>query len=195
MFQEGTTHLHWVKGIGPLFNIKGVSIKNALDQGFKRIRFLKNIENPLEKQRISEHQDAWNFRILNTQVKVPPVETLYWCQVFRIPEKITQAKHHVIQFGSYIQKGNEDLVHHMEVFHCLTDSKVVIPSYAGPCNAAPPELSVCSRVIGAWAMGAEPLKYPLEAGLPIGGEDFNPYLRLEMHYNNPGLRAGIHKLE
>lgn len=122
-------------------------------------------------------------------MKIPPIETLYWCQIFKIPEKVANEKHHVIQFGSFIQKGNEDLVHHMEVFHCFTNPSVSIPSYAGPCDASPPELTVCSRVIGAWAMGAEPLRYPVEAGLPIGGSDFNPYVRLEMHYNNPGMRS------
>ncbi|CAL8069880.1 unnamed protein product [Orchesella dallaii] len=190
--EEGTTHLHWVKGTGPLYDIKGVSIKKALDHGFKRIRFLKNIESPEHKQeRINNLRDgsSWNFRILNTQVKVPAVETTYWCQIFKIPEGITKKKHHVIQFGSFIQKGSEDLVHHMEVFHCSVDPHKSIPMYAGPCDESPPELSVCSRVIGAWAMGAEPLSYPADAGLAIGGPDFNPYVRLEMHYNNPGKRA------
>lgn len=78
----------------------------------------------------------------------------------------------------------------MEVFHCLTDSTVEIPLYAGPCEKSPQEVKVCSKVIGAWAMGAEPLTYPQEAGYPIGGKEFNPYVRLEMHYNNPGLKSG-----
>jgi dopamine beta-monooxygenase len=29
-----------------------------------------------------------------------------------------------------------------------------------------------------------------EAGLPIGGPDFNPYIMLEVHYNNPEKRTG-----
>jgi dopamine beta-monooxygenase len=60
----------------------------------------------------------------------------------------------------------------------------------GPCDQSPKELKVCSKVIGAWAMGAEPLTYPIVAGYPIGGEGFNPYVRLEMHYNNPELKSG-----
>lgn len=39
-------------------------------------------------------------------------------------------------------------------------------------------------------MGAPPLKYPQEAGYPIGGKDFSPYVRIEMHYNNPKETAG-----
>lgn len=29
-----------------------------------------------------------------------------------------------------------------------------------------------------------------EAGLPIGGKDFSPYVMLEVHYNNPAKREG-----
>jgi len=30
-----------------------------------------------------------------------------------------------------------------------------------------------------------------EAGLPIGGSGYNPYVMLEVHYNNPEKRSGI----
>ena len=29
-----------------------------------------------------------------------------------------------------------------------------------------------------------------EAGLALGGEDYNPYVLLELHYNNPTLAPG-----
>lgn len=29
-----------------------------------------------------------------------------------------------------------------------------------------------------------------EAGLPIGGPDYNRFVMLEVHYNNPELKAG-----
>jgi dopamine beta-monooxygenase len=64
-------------------------------------------------------------------VKIGAVETTYWCHVMKVPEALLKKKHHVVQFGSVIQKGNEELVHHMEVFHCLAESSVEIPSYAG----------------------------------------------------------------
>jgi dopamine beta-monooxygenase len=40
-------------------------------------------------------------------------------------------------------------------------------------------------------MGAATFTYPKEAGLPFGGRDYNPYIRLEMHYNNPNLVSGV----
>jgi dopamine beta-monooxygenase len=40
-------------------------------------------------------------------------------------------------------------------------------------------------------MGAAVFTYPKEVGLPFGGPDFNPYIRLEMHFNNPELISGV----
>jgi dopamine beta-monooxygenase len=39
-------------------------------------------------------------------------------------------------------------------------------------------------------MGADAFVYPEEAGLPVGGEDFNRHVMLEVHYNNPELQTG-----
>lgn len=39
-------------------------------------------------------------------------------------------------------------------------------------------------------MGADPFVYPEEVGLPFGGENFNPYVVLEVHYNNPESLSG-----
>lgn len=34
-----------------------------------------------------------------------------------------------------IQKGNEHLVHHMEVFYCAGQADMEIPLYNGPCDS------------------------------------------------------------
>ncbi|XP_047490097.1 dopamine beta-hydroxylase-like [Penaeus chinensis] len=96
------------------------------------------------------------------------------------------------RFGPSIQRGNEDIVHHMEVFHCEYPPDFQVPLYQGPCHSPdrPREINACKKVLAAWAMGASAFVYPQEAGLPIGGPDFNPFLMLEVHYNNPGLFAG-----
>lgn len=39
-------------------------------------------------------------------------------------------------------------------------------------------------------MGADAFVYPEEVGLSIGGKDFNSYVMLEVHYNNPELEDG-----
>lgn len=50
-----------------------------------------------------------------------------------------------------------------------------LPHWDGGCfdPAKPAILEACKRVIAAWAMGAGPIFYPLEAGLPIGGTNFS----------------------
>ncbi|KAK5976730.1 Copper type II ascorbate-dependent monooxygenase domain protein, partial [Trichostrongylus colubriformis] len=37
----------------------------------------------------------------------------------------------------------------------------------------------------------EPIYYPPEAGLPLGGRTGKKYVKVEIHYNNPGLESGI----
>ena len=66
------------------------------------------------------------------------------------------------QYEAVVDAGNEDLVHHMEVFHCEAPVSEKIPHYEGPCHAAsrPPAIDQCKRVLAAWAMGADPLVYP-----------------------------------
>lgn len=78
----------------------------------------------------------------------------------------------------------------MEVFHCETDADVEIPLYNGDCEQLPAAAKLCNRVISLWAMGASAFTYPKEAGLPIGGENYNPFIRLEVHFNNPELKSG-----
>lgn len=39
-------------------------------------------------------------------------------------------------------------------------------------------------------MGAATFTYPKEAGLAFGGPDYNPYIRIEVHYNNPDEVGG-----
>lgn len=85
----------------------------------------------------------------------------------------------------------ESTVHHMEVFHCEAPVETEIPLYDGDCDQMPVSAKVCSRVISLWAMGASTFTYPPEAGLPIGGENYNPFIRLEVHFHNPEIIAGM----
>lgn len=121
------------------------------------------------------------------KVPIPVQETTYWCHIQKLDDFIQQ-KHHIVQFEPLI--SNPDIVHHMEVFHCETDVDTQIPLYNGDCNQLPEEAKICNRVISLWAMGASAFTYPKEAGLPVGGTNYNPFIRLEVHFNNPELKAG-----
>lgn len=120
-------------------------------------------------------------------IEIPARDTTYWCKIMKLDPYLKE-KRHIIQFEPIV---TSELVHHMEVFHCETDPDIEIPQYNGDCNDMPPEGKVCSKVISLWAMGASTFTYPSEAGLPVGGDDYNPYIRLEVHYNNPDLQAGV----
>ena len=49
-------------------------------------------------------------------------------------------------------------MHHLEVFHCQVEAHVILPPYDAPCSSKserPLGLESCTKVLGAWAMGAK----------------------------------------
>uniref|UniRef100_A0A6A7FUT6 Dopamine beta-hydroxylase-like n=3 Tax=Hirondellea gigas TaxID=1518452 RepID=A0A6A7FUT6_9CRUS len=185
VIERGTTHLVWSYGRGPLYQLSGV-LAAGEESGSVMLELLK----PSFDQQ-SPPQPFNELKVMSEKVSVPTQETTYWCTVRKLPEHF-QRKHHMIMYRPAIEEKNKDIVHHMEVFHCEHPPHVVVPLYTGPCDAEdrPSETDACKRVLSAWAMGAMPFTYPQEAGLPIGGPDFNPYIMLEVHYNNPLLYSG-----
>lgn len=187
LIQEGTTHLVWMVGGGPLFAVEGLLVSQARAKGMQRVQLLKP-----ETQPVRLPDKVSKIDVLASKVNVPVEETTYWCHVMKIPLDLS-FKHHIVRFESVIDKSSRGVVHHMEVFHCEASADTRIPLYSGPCfsEKRPYKTQVCKKVMAAWAMGAAPFVYPEEAGLPIGGPDFNSYIMLEVHYNNPGLRKGM----
>lgn len=61
-----------------------------------------------------------------------------------------------LQYEPLVTKGNEALVHHMEVFQCAPQFESV-PSFSGPCDSKmkPERLNYCRHVLAAWALGAK----------------------------------------
>nr|XP_060483659.1 dopamine beta-hydroxylase-like [Panthera onca] len=90
------------------------------------------------------------------------------------------------QYEPIVTKGNEALVHHMEVFQCAPQFET-FPQFSGPCDSKmkPGRLDYCRHVLAAWALGAKAFYYPEEAGLAFGGAESSRFLRLEVHYHNP----------
>lgn len=156
--KDGTTHIVWARGKDPLYRITGLNISTASPQdwGMTRVQLLKNtFETTIFPNEVQQ------LEIRAKNVEVPGVETTYWCHVHRLPQEMV-VKHHVLQYESAIQPGNEGLVHHMEVFHCVAPVDEEIPLYVGPCFAEdrPQPTMVCKRVLAAWAMGAAAFTYP-----------------------------------
>uniref|UniRef100_A0A6P7GAW1 Tyramine beta-hydroxylase n=1 Tax=Diabrotica virgifera virgifera TaxID=50390 RepID=A0A6P7GAW1_DIAVI len=188
IIEEGSTHVVWSRGQHTLYKANGINITSSHeDSGMVRVNLLKNTK---ANYKLPSHVNI--FDLLNDNVKVPAEETTYWCRVVKLPEEYRK-KHHIYQYGAHIQESSEGVVHHMEVFHCQAGASEEIPLYDGNCFAEdrPPKTQVCKKVLAAWAMGATPFTYPKEASLALGGENFNPYIMLEVHYNNPDLKAGL----
>uniref|UniRef100_A0A3P8WJ24 Dopamine beta-hydroxylase n=1 Tax=Cynoglossus semilaevis TaxID=244447 RepID=A0A3P8WJ24_CYNSE len=122
-------------------------------------------------------------------VTIPSQETTYWCFNQQLPADMP--KNHILMFESAITPGNEDIVHHIEVFECLPGIADV-PQNSGACDdiMAAPKLNFCSPVLATWAKGAEPFYFPPDVGMPIGGPGSSKILRMEIHYHNPLLMSG-----
>jgi len=114
------------------------------------------------------------INILNNNIRIPATDTTYWCKVYKLPEEFVN-KHHITAFESVITEASKGIVHHMEVFHCVTDPRPDMTTYDGPCNseAKPDGLIQCRKVIAAWAMGANRFVYPSNVGGVIGGKFLN----------------------
>ncbi|KAB7506902.1 Dopamine beta-hydroxylase, partial [Armadillidium nasatum] len=121
--ERGTTHIVWAWGLGPLYSLEGVIAKGDYC-GEVKLELLKpalpdpNLENSKE------------LLVRANKVSVPSDETTYWCSVQKLPEEFIK-KHHMLKFGPRIEKGNEDVVHHMEVFHCEHPPNFEVPLYQG----------------------------------------------------------------
>ncbi|PVD22126.1 hypothetical protein C0Q70_17930 [Pomacea canaliculata] len=180
-FDNGTTHIIYFIGEGSPSGINDIQVPTLL-HGVQRVQLLKP-----DWPDVKMPDDVTVIDITVPSIHVPSRETTYWWYVARLPSFRT--KHHVIKYEAVIDKGHEGLVHHMELFHCEVPPGTQIPEFNGPGpgkgEEKPSRLSSCQQVLGAWAMGAKAMVYPEEAGIPVGGEHFSPFVLLEIHYNNP----------
>ncbi|XP_017029293.1 tyramine beta-hydroxylase [Drosophila kikkawai] len=183
---EGTMYVAWARGETELaledhqFPLPNVTAPH--EAGVKMLQLLR-----ADKILIPE-SDLDQVEITLKEAPIPNKETTYWCHVQRL-DSVIHHRHHIVQFEPLIRTPG--IIHHMEVFHCEAGEHEEIPLYNGDCEKLPAKAKVCSKVMALWAMGASTFTYPPEAGLPIGGPGFNPYVRLEVHFNNPEMKAGL----
>ena len=106
--EEGTVHLVWAVGRGPLANISGVSLAGAgVRVGMARVRLLA-VPTPALPPRTKQ----WTVR---ANVSLAGQPTLYWCSTHRLPPALAEAKHHVVRYEPDISPGSKQVLHHMEV--------------------------------------------------------------------------------
>uniref|UniRef100_H3DG29 Monooxygenase, DBH-like 1, like n=1 Tax=Tetraodon nigroviridis TaxID=99883 RepID=H3DG29_TETNG len=122
------------------------------------------------------------FSVTVENITVPALPTYYHCRVTTFPS--LSAKHHIYLVEPDVQ--HHDLVHHMLLYRCPT---FVTEAYDGPCYRGDLE-DACHDVVAAWGTGGGPFGFPDNMGIPIGGEGWDVFYRLEIHYNNPNQEAG-----
>ncbi|XP_074654945.1 dopamine beta-hydroxylase-like isoform X2 [Tubulanus polymorphus] len=186
---NGTTHVIYFIGRTPIVSPRGQNLFK-FQVGLQRTQLIKS-QIPLPDL----PDDVKIFDMTVKNVHVPSDETTYWCETHLLPN--LPRKSHIIRYDGIVSNGHRSLVHHMEVFHCEAPSGVKIPIFRGQCpdegtmmQRGPSLLGMCKRVIGAWAMGAPPMVYPENVGVPIGGDEMSRYVVVQVHFNNPDRVAG-----
>ncbi|XP_048874512.1 dopamine beta-hydroxylase isoform X1 [Brienomyrus brachyistius] len=183
VIEEGTVHLIYGLLEEPLPALQKLNL-SLIHPGVQRVLLLRpdSPTPPLPP-------DVRTLEILAPGVTIPEQETTYWCHIYQLPADMP--KNHIVMYESVVTRGNEAIVHHMEVFECAPQLEN-IPQYSGSCDSKmkPRKLNYCRHVLAAWAMGAEAFYYPSDAGLSLGGPGSSRFLRLEVHYHNPLLTTG-----
>ncbi|XP_032540358.1 DBH-like monooxygenase protein 1 isoform X2 [Chiroxiphia lanceolata] len=154
------------------------------NRGTKSLRLL----NP-EKEVLSASLPY--FDLTNKDVPVPDKDTTYWCQMFKIP--IQHEKHHVTKVEPLIQKGHENLVHHILLYQCNSNLNDSVLDYGHECYHPnmPDSFLTCETVVFAWAIGGEGFTYPPHVGLSIGTASDPLFVLMEVHYDNPSYTEGL----
>ncbi|CAD6217159.1 GSCOCG00004699001-RA-CDS, partial [Cotesia congregata] len=120
--------------------------------------------------------------------------TVYWCKIFAAP---VREKHHMIGYEPLIDKGNEDLVHHIILYECASTSPTLkeharIVGTACYTSIMPREWDSCIQPIVVWTRGSKGSDWlPEHVGLPVAEHQEGSYYMLQVHYNNPGLKKAV----
>ncbi|XP_029468388.1 dopamine beta-hydroxylase [Rhinatrema bivittatum] len=178
LIEDGTIHLIYGFLEKPTRSLEAIDV-STIRKGLQRVQLLKPDITPPHLP-----ADVRTMAITAPHVVIPSQETTYWCYVVELPNDFQ--KHHIVMYEPTITKGNEAIVHHIELFQCAADYNTY-PHYNGPCDSKmkPERLNFCRHVLAAWAMGAQAFPYPDDVGLAFGGAGSSRSLRLEVHYHNP----------
>ncbi|XP_044304965.1 DBH-like monooxygenase protein 1 [Varanus komodoensis] len=158
---------------------------HGMNRGTKSLRLLNPERNAVISSSLSY------FDLANQDVPIPDKDTTYWCQMFKIPP--LHEKHHVIKVEPLIQKGHENVVHHILLYQCSSSLNDSVLDYGHECYHPnmPDAFLTCETVIFAWAIGGEGFMYPPHVGLSIGSAADPQYVLMEVHYDNPSYMEGM----
>uniref|UniRef100_A0A674APS7 Monooxygenase, DBH-like 1, like n=1 Tax=Salmo trutta TaxID=8032 RepID=A0A674APS7_SALTR len=150
-------------------------------------QLFQTLNNILSLQHVTRtewtgHTDGINTVVPPLQFIVPAEHTYYNCKVMKMPK--LNGKHHMYRVEPVIK--NLDLVHHMLLYSCPLS---VVQINEQQCYTGGPWAD-CFKVVAVWAVGGLAFELPENAGIPIGGQDYDEFYRLEIHYNNLAQETG-----
>ncbi|KTG37534.1 hypothetical protein cypCar_00029248 [Cyprinus carpio] len=172
------------------FHAEDVGVSGPVYHGTNRGRKSLRLLNPGTSSSIPAGTAF--FDLQNEEVPVPHKDTTYWCQIFKFPE--LKKKHHIIRIEPMIQKGHENLVHHILLYQCDSNLNKSEINRGHECYHPnmPDSFFTCETVLFAWAIGGEVgFTYPPHAGMSIGTSTDPVYVQMEIHFDNPSLQRGI----
>uniref|UniRef100_A0A8C1VL51 Monooxygenase, DBH-like 1 n=1 Tax=Cyprinus carpio TaxID=7962 RepID=A0A8C1VL51_CYPCA len=171
------------------FHAEDVGVSGPVYHGTNRGRKSLRLLNPGTSSSIPAGTAF--FDLQNEEVAVPHKDTTYWCQIFKFPE--LKKKHHIIRIEPMIQKGHENLVHHILLYQCDSNLNKSEINRGHECYHPnmPDSFFTCETVLFAWAIGGEGFTYPPHAGMSIGTSIDPVYVQMEIHFDNPSLQRGI----
>ena len=149
--EKGTNHLIYALGNGKLEQVYGLRLNTIKRKGFTKVSLFKSKQIPP----LLNPDDVHTIEFKTSKIIIPSADTTYWCKIHKFPDSFKQ-KRHIVRYESVIQPGNEQLVHHMELYMCVVNANQEVPNYNGQCTGSqvPSILSKCRKVVAAWAMGA-----------------------------------------
>ncbi|CAB3370724.1 Hypothetical predicted protein [Cloeon dipterum] len=146
-----------------------------------------------QSQPSQEVLHTWELR--NPSVLLPSTqESLNWCKIFKLPATMTE-KSHIIRYEPVTQPGNRPYMHYVHIYECENDPELegLYHSPGVPCYQpdTPKPYTSCTNIVLAWAYGSEGFTFPPEAGYPLDPRNGSRYYKMETHYINPTLHAGV----
>ncbi|KAJ8300261.1 hypothetical protein KUTeg_021780, partial [Tegillarca granosa] len=110
-----------------------------------------------------------NITVRFPETAIPPSETNYYCMVFELPQ---DDDYHLVANIPHID--NKYVMHHIVLFGC-DESSMGDPK--------------CNQVIALWSVGLHGECLNKDIGIPFGATKGYKKAMLQIHWNNPELRA------
>ncbi|KAH9508902.1 Tyramine beta-hydroxylase [Bulinus truncatus] len=131
-----------------------------------------------EKCTVIKKEGILTTNLTFNKYHVPASVTTYVCMTYELPN---DQDYHIVANQAIID--NADVLHHMLLYGCEGDSPM--QESPTPCSMFD---SSCKTIMGAWTVGQIGECYGESLGFRFGKGDYKR-VRLQIHYNNPGMKT------